>query len=110
MSYLTKEQLVALFAEAWRTLSPELIIDNLDESFVYDSQWVFESLDYSRYKEYLRNKFSSIRKSNTTISVEIVKDPNLGGTMLSLTQNGNTIYYRLKVKKGKVIKGDLCMI
>lgn len=32
------------FCVAWQTLDAELIIKHLDNSFVYDSQWVFESL------------------------------------------------------------------
>lgn len=38
MSYQSKEELVAIFAQAWRTLNPELIVANLDQSFIYDSQ------------------------------------------------------------------------
>lgn len=37
-------QIIMDFAKAWETLNPELIIENLDETFVYDSQWVLESL------------------------------------------------------------------
>lgn len=37
---------------AWNTLNPQLIIKHLDKSFIYDSQWVFESLDYERYISY----------------------------------------------------------
>lgn len=52
MSYQNKEVLVAIFAQAWRTLNPELIIENLDESFRHDSQWVLEYLDYHGYIDY----------------------------------------------------------
>ena len=31
---------------AWNTLNPQHIIKHLDKCFIYDSQWVFESLDY----------------------------------------------------------------
>ena len=31
------------FCMAWQMLDAELIIKHLDDSFVYDSQWVFES-------------------------------------------------------------------
>lgn len=31
---------------AWNTLNPQPIIKHLDKCFIYDSQWVFESLDY----------------------------------------------------------------
>ena len=31
------------FCVAWQMLDAELIIKHLDDSFVYDSQWVFES-------------------------------------------------------------------
>ena len=43
-------QIVEDIAKAWETLDAELIIANLDETFVYDSQWVLESLDYDGYK------------------------------------------------------------
>lgn len=39
------------FCVAWQTLNAELIIKHLDASFVYDSQWVFSSLDCEGYKD-----------------------------------------------------------
>ena len=108
MSYQNKEVLVAIFAQAWRTLNPQLIVANLDQSFIYDSQWVFESLDYSRYIDYIRGKFHTIKRRNAGVKVEIVPDPYQGGNMLALTQGSSTIFYRIQVKDGKVVKGDLC--
>ena len=108
MSYPTKEELIATFAQAWRTLNPELIVNNLAPSFIYDSQWVFESLDYSAYIDYIRGKFNTIKNSNACIKVEIVPDQYNGGSMLEITQGASTVYYRISVKEGKVVKGDLC--
>ena len=108
MSYQSKEELVAIFAQAWRTLNPELIVANLDQSFIYDSQWGFESLDYSRYIDYIRGKFHTIKRRKAGVKVEIVPDPYQGGNMLALTQGSSTIFYRIQVKDGKVVKGDLC--
>ena len=107
MSYQSKEELVAIFAQAWRTLNPELIVANLDQSFIYDSQWVFESLDYSRYIDYIRGKFHTIKRRNAGVKVEIVPDPYQGGNMLALTQGSSTVFYRIQVKDWKVVKGDL---
>ena len=89
MSYQSKEELVAIFAQAWRTLNPELIVANLDQSFIYDSQWGFESLDYSRYIDYIRGKFHTIKRSNAGVKVEIVPDSYQGGSMLAMI--GNTL-------------------
>ena len=46
------------FCVAWQMLDAELIIKHLDNSFVYDSQWGFESLDCNGYKDYIRGKFA----------------------------------------------------
>lgn len=108
MSYQSKEELVAIFAQAWRTLNPELIIENLDESFRHDSQWVLEYLDYHGYIDYIRGKFHAIKRSNAGVKVEIVPDPYQGGNMLALTQGSSTVFYRIQVKDWKVVKGDLC--
>ena len=108
MSYQSKEELVAIFAQAWRTLNPELIVANLDQSFIYDSQWGFESLDYSRYIDYIRGKFHTIKRSKAGVKVEIVPDSYQGGSMLAITQGSSTVFYRIQVKDGKVVKGDLC--
>ena len=103
-------QIIKEFAKAWETLNPELIIANLDKAFVYDSQWVFERLDYNEYIEYLRAKFKVIKDSNSAPSVNVVPDEYSGGLMLSLQQGDNKpVFYRIKVSNGKVIKGDLCM-
>lgn len=97
------------FCVAWQMLDAELIIKHLDNSFVYDSQWVFESLDCNGYKDYIRGKFSTLKKNGIQINASIVEDPYRGGQMLMLGQDGQSCFYRIKVKNGKVIKGDLCM-
>ena len=38
MGTKSREQIIADFAKAWENLDAELIISNLDEKFVYDSQ------------------------------------------------------------------------
>ena len=97
------------FCMAWQMLDAELIIKHLDDSFVYDSQWVFESLDCNGYKDYIRGKFATLKKNDIRINASIVEDSYLGGQMLVLAQNGQSFYYRIKVENGKVIKGDLCV-
>lgn len=97
------------FCTAWQMLDAELIIKHLDNSFAYDSQWVFASLDYNGYKDYIRRKFATLKKNGIRINASIVEDPYWGGQMLMLDQNGRSCYYRIQVKNGKVIKGDLCM-
>ena len=110
MKTKNREQIIAEFAKAWETLDAELIISNLDESFVYDSQWVLESLAYSGYKEYIQMKFQTIKECGNAPKVKIVPDKHLGGSMISLQQGENApAFYRIKVENGKVIKGDLCM-
>ena len=56
-----------------------------------------------------RGKFATLKKNDIRINASIVEDTYLGGQMLVLGQNGQSFYYRIKVKNGKVIKGDLCM-
>ena len=45
------------FCKAWQTFDADLIIQHLDDGFVYDSQWVFESLNRDEYANYIRGKF-----------------------------------------------------
>ena len=102
--------IVAEFAKAWEILDAELIISNLDDSFVYDSQWVLESLNCEGYKKYIREKFQNIKESGNTPMVRIVPDNYMGGSMIALKQGDNApAFYRVKIKDGKVVKGDLCM-
>ena len=96
------------FLKAWQMLDAELICKNLDGSFRYDSQWVFESLECKGYKEYIRGKFETLRKNNVKLEVAIFAYAYLGGEMLAIKQDGNVYYYRIKVKDDKVVKGDLC--
>lgn len=102
------EMIINDFLKAWQTLDAELICKHLDESFRYDSQWVFEFLDCKGYKEYIRGKFETLRKNNVKLEVAIVVDAYWGGEMLAIKQDGNVCYYRIKVKDDKVVKGDLC--
>ena len=96
------------FKEAWQTLDAELICKHLAVEFRYDSQWVFESLDYQGYVDYIRGKFETLRRNKVQLEVAIVEDECLGGKMLAINQNGNVCFYRIKIKDGKVVKGDLC--
>lgn len=103
------EQILKDFQQAWIELDAELIIKHLDPSFRYDSQWIFDSLDYNGYIEYIKGKFLTLKNNRIQIEASIIDDNNFGGKMLKLNQNGNFCYYRIKVAKDKVIKGDLCM-
>ena len=90
------------FVRAWQTFDADLIIKHLDEKFVYDSQWVFASLE---------GKFQTLKRNRITIEAEIVEDSYMGGKMMKLIQDGEApVYYRIKLNNdnSKVIKGDLC--
>lgn len=98
------------FCKAWQTLDASLIIKHLDKAFVYDSQWVFESLDYNGYISYISGKFETLKRNGSIIEASVVDDPHFGSKMLKLVQNRSAVcYYRIKVQDGKVVKGDLCM-
>lgn len=100
---------------AWNQLDAELIIKHLDESFIYDSQWVFDSLDFGGYIDYIRGKFATLKNSNSIINAETVIDPHIGGYMTKIcqtnpaTNQSTNVYYRIKVDNNKIVKGDLCM-
>ena len=82
---------------AWNTLNPQLIIKHLDKSFIYDSQWVFESLDYERYISYITGKFNKIRETGCIVEATIVDGA------VRLNQNGSIAFYRVKIENGKII-------
>lgn len=103
------DSIIEDFCAAWQTFDAEFIIKHLDDRFTYDSQWVFASLDYDGYKDYIRCKFKILKTSGNKIDVRIVEDTYCGGQMLALSQNGRQCYYRIEVNKRKVVKGDLCM-
>lgn len=103
------EEIIKDFCKAWTTLDSELIISHLDDSFIYDSQWVFSSLDCKGYKEYITQKFKTLKQKGISLSVSIVDDTYYGGKMLKIIQGNQPCYYRIRIKDGKVIKGDLCM-
>jgi len=105
----SQEYIIKDFQKAWQTFNASYIIKHLHQDFIYDSQWVFESLDYTGYVDYILGKFRTLTLSSSKIETRIVEDPRMGGCMLELIQNNNRCYYRIKIKDGKVIKGDLCM-
>lgn len=85
------------FCLAWQTLDAELITKHLSDDFVYDSQWVFSSLDCKRYKDYIHGKFQTLKDRGIKIETSIVDDPYCNEKMLKLNQNGNICYYRIKI-------------
>lgn len=105
------EQILSDFEYAWSHANATLIIKHLSPEFVYDSQWVFESLDYKGYVDYIKEKFDTVKRDGVIPTAKIVDDPYGGpnGKMIRLNQCGSIGYYRIKIKDGKVIKGDMCM-
>lgn len=97
------------FCKAWKTFDANLMIVHLSQNFIYDSQWVFSSLNYQEYKSYIEEKFKNLKEKQISVEVEIVDDEIKGGKMLKLIQNGNVCFYRIIIEGDKVIKGDLCM-
>ena len=58
---------------------------------------------------YIRGKFKTLRRNRNNIDVQIVSVSELEG-VISIQQNkGEPVFYVIKIKKGKVVKGDLCM-
>lgn len=105
----SSKDIIMDFAKAWQTLNTKLIEKHLSSDFIYDSQWVFESLDYKGYIKYIRGKFKTLRRNRNNIDVQIVSVSELEG-VISIQQNkGEPVFYVIKIKKGKVVKGDLCM-
>ena len=100
----TNEQIAHDLAEAWRTLNPELLIQHLAPEFQYDSMWVFESLDHDGYVDYIRGKFSTIKKSGSRLTIHEVP----GRNAIAIVQDGNEpAYYIIEIKDGEIVKGDL---
>lgn len=98
---------------AWNELYPEFIVRHLSPDFRYDSQWVFDYLTYDGYVEYIRGKYKTLRERGIPIEAVTVEDPHLGGWMTKIVQRlgdkENVCYYRIEMKNGLVVKGDLCM-
>lgn len=102
-----KKLIIENFAKSWQLLDPELIISHLSKSFIYNSQWVSETLDYNEYVEYLKCKFEVLKKNGTGPKVKIVDDDLWGGEMLTLSTDSTTAYYRIRIDGGKVYWGWL---
>lgn len=104
---LDRIKLLDLFAEAWRKLDAEIIIPYLAPDFEYSSCWVFSSLDYQGYIDYIRGKFEAVRKSNSQVVVE--KGYNeLDESAVVLTQDGERrAYLTIEVEDGKIKRADL---
>ena len=54
----SSKDIIMDFAKAWQTLNTKLIEKHLSSDFIYDSQWVFESLDYKGYIKYKQYRCS----------------------------------------------------
>lgn len=101
---LTDEQIVYDLATAWRTLNPELIIQHLAPEFRYDSMWVFESLDHDGYADYIRGKFSTIKRTGSHLDIKEIP----GRNAIAISQDGKEpAFYIIKIQDGKIVKGDL---
>lgn len=110
MSHNNNEVMVKIYqdiTEAWNTLNAELIIKHLSHNFRYDSQWVYDTMGYHEYCEYLREKFNKIRQSGSNVVAEFGTTDF--GPAIRLNQNGNIGFYQIEIEDGKVVKADMCM-
>ena len=87
----TNEQIVSDLAEAWRTLNPELLIQHL-------------APDHDAYVDYIRGKFSTIKKSGSRLTIHEVPRRSA----IAIVQDGKApAFYIIEIKDGKIVKGDL---
>ena len=101
---VANEQIIHDFAEAWRTLNPVLLIQLLAPEFQHDSMWVFESLDHDGYVDYIRGKFSTIKKSGSSLAIHEVPRRSA----IAIVQDGKApVFYIIEIKDGKIVKGDV---
>jgi len=89
------------YAEAWKTLDAELLFPLLSDDFTYGSMWVFEELGLDQFKDYLRGKFDTIRRTGAAPEVKVAVAEN-GDTCVWLNQNGNIAWIHLKEGNGKL--------
>ena len=61
------------------------------------------------YIEYIRGKFTAIRKSKSEIEVRIIHASETKGIIAIKQDKGEPVFYVIQIKNGKVTKGDLCM-
>ena len=108
----THQELLEILAHAWETLDASELLKYIRNNFKYDSQWVFRTMYSDEYRTYIVKKFQTIRQSGSEIKVSIVKDnaSAFDNNMIKLVQNKNHVaYLRIKNKKGKISKMDMCM-
>ena len=103
------DKIIEDFAKAWINLDARLLTQHLDDTFIYDSQWTYNSLNVRDYIMYIYNKFNLLKSRGIKLNVQIVDDNVVGGKMIQIEQDGNVSFYRIKVKDSKVIKADMCM-
>lgn len=99
---MTTEQLVELYAEAWRNLEADIIAPFLSQNFTYSSMWVFETLDKENYINYLKGKFNAIRTSGGKPVVSTGSNET-GIPSVILKQGGNPpVYITVKASEGLI--------
>ena len=59
--------------DAWESLDPEVFMHILSPNFTYGSYWVVnDSLNRDRYQEYIKEKFKTIRNTNSGPKIKVV--------------------------------------
>lgn len=102
---MTNLELVEKYAEAWQKMDVDIIAPYLDESFKYSSFFVFETLNRSRYIEYLRGKFDAIKRDHNIPVVSVGKDRR-GEPCILLHQDGNDpACITVEICNGKIVEG-----
>lgn len=109
-SSVSADSLLLILKNAWNSLDAEDLAKRISPDFRYDSQWVFRSMPSWEYPGYIRGKFSAIRKAGSKVSAEIVPDPQSGGSMIRLCQDGGQeSFLRIECRDGLICRMDMCM-
>ena len=110
MKRKTHQELLEILAHAWETLDASKLLKYIRNNFKYDSQWVFRTMYAEEYRSYIVGKFKTIRQTGSEIEVSVVKDNVFDNNMIKLVQDKNNVaYLRIRNKKGKISKMDMCM-
>ena len=97
----------------WSKLEASMILDCLDDSFMYSSYWVNSpGMDLTAYIDYLPKKFGTMRKNGLGPKVDIVVlyeglTPDVFPYALRLMQGDSTCLLTIKFTGAKVL--SMCM-
>ena len=118
---MAEKKILEIYANSWNTLNTEKLEKFIDDHVVYNSQWVYDTLNGKiEFMNYFNGKLETLKKSTSQTKVkaelktiinymEFIRRPCIEVTQRTKEEEVQ-VYITIEINKGKITQINMCHI